>query len=245
MLYTQTIDGVFRIWGCEIDEPDFFSLWITLDPYSNLSTSPPLVTCFLRRRPEANVAELKEGSNNAIEDFVTAFADGSVYLTSVSVGQWHDVKNMLNTDRLFQNFDRRPPTCLKQMSRLIQNRAFRHKLLANLRHAVLLSSAKDTPVLIGRGSRGTLVRLQLEFESSVGDKPASAPRAASSVTVSQLGTVRRLLPSGRGDSVLALGANGRIQNWEVDEAGVPFDNYVSDPSIKPSTKIASWHDGSS
>lgn len=43
--------------------------------------------------------------------------------------------------------------------------------------------------------------------------------------------------------MLALGDNGRIQSWEVGEGEVVTESFVSDPRIKSSSRIATWHNG--
>ena len=83
VLFTQTMDGVFRIWGCVIDEPDFFSLWCALDVHSTLPKQLPLATLYWRTRPMNGTGTAI--SSGTADEFVTVFSDGAVHLTTVSV----------------------------------------------------------------------------------------------------------------------------------------------------------------
>ncbi|KAL8278398.1 hypothetical protein RQP46_009290 [Phenoliferia psychrophenolica] len=147
ILFTTTLDGVFRIWGCMIDEPDFFSLWATLDVHATLPSHIPLSTSFRRTRamwPKDEEGVQKKGAK---DDFVTVFSDGSVWSTTVT------------------NFDCRPPTCLIQSSHLIHPTAFSPSLLSNLLHVLLLpSSPPSSPSslsLLCRSSLGSLLLADL------------------------------------------------------------------------------------
>ena len=83
VLFTQTMDGVFRIWGCVIDEPDFFSLWCALDVHSTLPKQLPLATLYWRTRRMTGTGTAI--SSGTADEFVTVFSDGAVHLTTVSV----------------------------------------------------------------------------------------------------------------------------------------------------------------
>lgn len=85
VLFTQTMDGVFRIWGCVIDEPDFFSLWCALDVHSTLPKQLPLATLYWRTRPMTGTGTAL--SSGTKDEFVTVFSDGAVHLTTVEVSQ--------------------------------------------------------------------------------------------------------------------------------------------------------------
>ena len=65
-----------------IDEPDFFSLWATLDVHTTLPSHIPLATAFRRTR---DMWPAEEGKKGAKDDFVTVFSDGSVWSTTVTV----------------------------------------------------------------------------------------------------------------------------------------------------------------
>lgn len=67
-----------------IDEPDFFSLWATLDVHTTLPSSIPLATCFRRTRPMWPAAD-GEQKKGAKDDFVTVFSDGSIWATTITV----------------------------------------------------------------------------------------------------------------------------------------------------------------
>ena len=99
ILYTTTIDGQFRLWGCMIDEPDFFSLWITLNINPSPTTSSPLSTkrflpvstAWVRTLQmdqvtesgyDASIGRAKGGTK---DDFLTVLSDGSIHLTTVFV----------------------------------------------------------------------------------------------------------------------------------------------------------------
>lgn len=84
VLFTQTVDGIFRIWGCVIDEPDFFSLWCSLDVHSTLPRQLPLATLYWRTREMVH-RKGKSASGGTADEFVTVFSDGAVHLTTVSV----------------------------------------------------------------------------------------------------------------------------------------------------------------
>lgn len=73
---------MFRIWGCMIDEPDFFSLWATLDVHASLPRHVPLATCF---RGTRDMWPEEEGRRGTEDEFFTVCGDGSVHLTTVSV----------------------------------------------------------------------------------------------------------------------------------------------------------------
>lgn len=79
------MDGIFRIWGCMIDEPDFFSLWATLDVHASLPKHLPLATCFRATNDMWPSAEGEPTRHGKEDEFVTVFSDGSVHLTTVSV----------------------------------------------------------------------------------------------------------------------------------------------------------------
>lgn len=139
-----------------------------------------------------------------------------------------------------QNFDRRPPTCLSQHSHLLESEAIHHDQLASLRHTQLVSTGQDTASIVGRDSKGTMVQLSISVRAAqISKRQASA----ATIPVSQLGTVRHLVPTAAGEALLAIGTNGRLQNWEVGEDGLPVETFASDPDVKSATKLATWHDG--
>lgn len=73
-----------------IDEPDFFSLWATLDVHAESDGSVPISTNFHRT---TSMWEAKEGESGARmgtkDDFVTVFSNGSLYSTTVVVRNSH------------------------------------------------------------------------------------------------------------------------------------------------------------
>lgn len=89
ILFTQTIDNLYRIWGCMIDEPEFFSLWCTLDVHSLLSSSSqggrgtrPLNTVYAKTE---EIYQGEEGKKGTKDRFLTVMNDGSLLETVVSV----------------------------------------------------------------------------------------------------------------------------------------------------------------
>lgn len=80
ILHTVTRDGIFRIWGCVIDEPHCFSLWATIDAHATLPSYRLLTTLFITTQV---MSESKAGTKDI---FVTIFTDGSIYETVVKVG---------------------------------------------------------------------------------------------------------------------------------------------------------------
>ncbi|BGO90977.1 hypothetical protein NBRC10512_002265 [Rhodotorula toruloides] len=229
VLFTQTIDGVFRVWGCVIDEPDFFSLWTSLDVHSTLPKQLPLATLYWRTRPMERTQHPERGGTE--DDFVTVFSDGSVHLTTVS------------------NFDCRPPTCLTQTTEVLQENVFQPTELPNFRYPHLLPSRSDPASfhLIGRSSRGTFVHSRATVPTSrliAATKPVfhGSPVAPS---VSVVGRIRQLRPTlkGDGEAVLVLGENGRIQSWEMGDDEVVTESFVADAHLPPDAKIATWRGG--
>ncbi|KAM0746323.1 hypothetical protein T439DRAFT_329776 [Meredithblackwellia eburnea MCA 4105] len=231
ILFTTTMDGVFRIWGCMIDEPDFFSLWATLDVHSSLPSHVPLTTCFRQTRDQWP-AETEGGSparKGSKDDFVTVFSDGTVWSTTV------------------QNFDCRPPTCLTQSSHRLHDSAFSPSQLANLRHTLLVPSADDELFLVCRCSRGSLLLADLSAPNI--DEPpfSSAPdfvEPPKDVAVNFTGKIRSLVQSEGGESLLARGDSSFIQNWELDDDDdLIVETYVADARFEDGAQLATWHDG--
>ncbi|BGP55007.1 regulator of (H+)-ATPase in vacuolar membrane [Rhodotorula sphaerocarpa] len=227
VLFTQTIDGIFRIWGCVIDEPDFFSLWCSLDVHATLPKHLPLATLYWRTQDMPHAAGgMRLGT---ADDFVTVFSDGSVHLTTVS------------------SFDSRPPTCLVQSTQVLQEAVFDPSQLANLRYPHLLPSRSDAASsfhLIGRCSRGTLVHARARRLDAIGtskrtffhDPPTRPP-------VSLVGRVRQLAPTADGTALLVRGENGRVQSWEMGQEEVVTDMAVGEARVPEGARLATWHDG--
>ncbi|GAA5986299.1 hypothetical protein JCM10908_003694 [Rhodotorula pacifica] len=227
VLFTQTMDGVYRIWGCVIDEPDFFSLWCSLDVHSTLPKQLPLATMYWRTRPMAGSGNASTTTTNGTADeFVTVFSDGAVHLTTVS------------------NFDSRPPTCLVQSTRVLQENVFEPAQLANMRYPHLLPSESDVNSLhlVGRCSRGTLVHARARRLDAIGSKRIFHD-APTSPPVNLVGRVKQLAPTANGEALLVLGENGRVQSWEMGQDEVITDMAVGEAAVPPNAKIATWHDG--
>ncbi|GAA6056051.1 hypothetical protein JCM3770_007000 [Rhodotorula araucariae] len=229
VLFTETVDGVFRIWGCVIDEPDFFSLWTSLDIHASLSKQVPLATCYWRTREMEGGKGTARGGTE--DEFVTVFLDGSVHLTTVS------------------NFDCRPPACLAQTTSVLQNSVFPPEQLANFRHTYLLPSRSgpNSFHLVGRCSRGTLVHSRATVPSSALVAASSRQHAfhedPHKPSVSLVGRVVRLAPSFSGDAVFALGDRGRVQSWELGDGEVITESFVADTAIPPDALVATWWNG--
>ncbi|GJN89497.1 hypothetical protein Rhopal_002484-T1 [Rhodotorula paludigena] len=226
VLFTQTIDGVFRIWGCVIDEPNFFSLWTSLDVHASLPKQIPLATCYWRTRPMEGQDPARGGTE---DDFVTVFSDGSVHLSTVS------------------NFDCRPPTCVSQSSRVLQQSVFQPTQLANFRFPHLLPSRSDPSSFhfVGRSSRGTLVHSRATLPAS-GLVASAKPAFHDGPTlppVSLVGSISQLVPTARGEAVLVLGSGGRVQSWEMGDDEVITESFVAEAGIPADAKVATWHDG--
>ncbi|GAA5906755.1 hypothetical protein JCM6882_003293 [Rhodosporidiobolus microsporus] len=229
VLFTQTIDGAFRIWGSMIDEPSFFSLWATLNVHSTLPKHLPLVTLYWRTK---GMKGRKEGTGGTEDQFVTVFSDGSVGLTIVS------------------NFDSRPPTCLTQSTSLLQEAVFTSPAqLASLRHPFLLPSRSQSSSsfhLIGRSSRSTLIHARAVLP--VSDVGLSAKTivfrgAPTAPQVSLVGGVRKLVPTVRGEAVLSVGER-RIQCWEMGEGEVIVETFVAElDALDGEVGVATWRDG--
>ncbi|GAA5977711.1 hypothetical protein JCM11641_001385 [Rhodosporidiobolus odoratus] len=234
VLFTQTLEGIFRIWGTMIDEPSFFSLWASLDVHSTLPKHLPLATLYWKTKP---MVERKEGTGGTEDHFVTLFGEGSVALTIV------------------QNLDSRPPTCLTQCTKLLQEAVFSTPAqLASLRYPFLLrsrSSPNTSFHLIGRSSRSVLVHtrasLPLDFEhanSSPFKKVFRDPPTLPPVSV--VGRVRRLTSTLKGYATVALG-DRRLQVWEVvEDEGVVAQNWVGEVReewLEGDVGVATWHGG--
>ena len=63
------------------------------------------------------------------------------------------------------------------------------------------------------------------------------------IPVNLVGTVRELVPTFCGEAVLAVGDNGRIQNWETAEDDLVVETFASDVQLEVGAKLATWHDG--
>ncbi|GAA6017280.1 hypothetical protein JCM10207_003677 [Rhodosporidiobolus poonsookiae] len=229
VLFTLTVDGTFRIWGCMLDEPSFFSLWAALNVHSALPKHVPLATLYWRTKP---MTGRKEGTGGTEDQFVTVFADGSVELTTVS------------------NFDSRPPTCLVQSTELIQEAVFTSPShLSTFRHPFLLPSRSQSASsfhLIGRCSRSTLLHaratLPLSDSGLAAHKPVfHAPPVAPPVSL--VGEVRRLVPALCGRAVVAVGGT-RVQSWELGEEGGVEEQHVAElEGLESGVGVATWHNG--
>ncbi|GAA5892396.1 hypothetical protein JCM5296_003587 [Sporobolomyces johnsonii] len=226
ILCTQTIDGVFRLWGCVIDEPDFFSLWTSLDVHAILPKQLPLATMYWRTREMANAEDpARRGTE---DDFVTVFTDGSVHLTTVS------------------NFDCRPPACLTQSTVLLQEGVFTPSQLSNLRYPSLLPSRSNPSSFhfIGRCSRGTLVHARATLPPSLPSSKLVFHDAPTRPPVNLVGNVKKLVRTFCGEAMLVLGDNGRVQSWELGaEEAVVTESFVAEPALSESARFATWHDG--
>ncbi|GAA5955789.1 hypothetical protein JCM8115_006854 [Rhodotorula mucilaginosa] len=224
VLFTQTMDGVFRIWGCVIDEPDFFSLWCALDVHSTLPKQLPLATLYWRTRPMTGTGTAL--SSGTKDEFVTVFSDGAVHLTTV------------------ENFDCRPPTCLVQSTRVLQEHVFDPAQLANMRYPHLLPSRSDINAfhLVGRSSRGTFVHARARRLDAIGVKKIFKA-APTTPPVSLVGTISQLAPTANGEALLVLGVTGRVQSWEMGQDEVITDMAIAEAEVPPNAKIATWHDG--
>ncbi|KWU47634.1 hypothetical protein RHOSPDRAFT_31069 [Rhodotorula sp. JG-1b] len=224
VLFTQTMDGVFRIWGCVIDEPDFFSLWCALDVHSTLPKQLPLATLYWRTRRMTGTGTAI--SSGTADEFVTVFSDGAVHLTTVS------------------NFDCRPPTCLVQSTRVLQENVFEPAQLANMRYPHLLPSRSDVNAfhLVGRSSRGTFVHARARRLDAIGVKKIFKA-APTTPPVSLVGKISQLAPTANGEALLVLGETGRVQSWEMGQDEVITDMAIAEAEVPPNAKIATWHDG--
>lgn len=138
-----------------------------------------------------------------------------------------------------QHFDCRPPTCLSQSTRVLTGATFPTADLVTLRYPVLLPSpaSADGFVLVGRSSLGTVSRTSVTLTA----KSVSSHFVA--VPVNLVGPVRTLVPTLCGEAVLAVGRNGRIQNWETGEDDLVVETFVSDVSVGEGAEVATWHDG--
>lgn len=233
------MDGSFRLWGCMIDEPDFFSLWATLDVRSTLSGCLPVSTSFVRT---LQMWEFQDRMGTK-DTFATIFSDGSVHETVVTVSPPRLVSifgRRHNQWMKSQNFDCRPPTCLSQSSRLLHSRLFAGSQLPNLRYTLIIPTKIGSSqfALIGRCSRGTLLRAQLNFEGA-SDTGSTAFR----IPTSSVGSIQSIAASENSDSLLVRGENGRLQNWTMkDERFV--ESFISESELSDADGITSWDQGS-
>ncbi|CEQ42660.1 SPOSA6832_04497 [Sporobolomyces salmonicolor] len=226
ILCTQTIDGVFRLWGCVIDEPDFFSLWTSLDVHAILPKQLPLATMYWRTRKMDHTEDpARRGTE---DDFVTVFTDGSVHLTTVS------------------NFDCRPPACLTQSTVLLQEGVFTPSQLSNFRYPSLVPSRSNPSSfhLIGRCSRGILVHARATLPPSLPSSKLVFHDAPTRPPVNLVGKVKKLVRTFCGEAMLVLGDNGRVQSWELGaEEAVVTESFVAEPALSEGARFATWHDG--
>ena len=231
VLFTETVDGVFRIWGCVIDEPDFFSLWTSLDVHTALPKQVPLATSYWRTKAtEAGKGTPRGGTE---DEFVTVFIDGSVHLTTVS------------------NFDCRPPACLVQSTSTLQQHVFSPTQLANFRHTYLLPSRSSTNTfhLVGRCARSTLVHARATVPSSALVAASTKQHAfhdeARKPPVSVVGRIIQVRPALEGGAVLAVGEGGRVQSWTLGENEGVAESFVAEAGISQGALVATWLDGAS
>ncbi|KPV72243.1 uncharacterized protein RHOBADRAFT_56056 [Rhodotorula graminis WP1] len=229
VLFTETVDGVFRIWGCVIDEPDFFSLWTSLDVHTALPKQVPLATCYWRtKETEAGKGTPRGGTE---DEFVTVFIDGSVHLTTVS------------------NFDCRPPACLVQSTSTLQQHVFSPTQLANFRHTYLLPSrsASNAFHLVGRCARSTLVHARATVPSSAlvaaSIKQHAFHDEARKPPISVVGKVVQVRSTLGGAAALVVGEGGRVQSWTVDEDEAATEAYVAEAGIAQDALVTTWLDG--
>jgi len=220
---------VFRIWGCVIDEPDFFSLWTSLDVNASLPQQVPLATCYWRTKETESGKGTPRGGTE--DEFVTVFIDGSVHLTTVS------------------NFDCRPPACLAQSTSVLQPHVFTPAQLANFRHTSLLPSRSSANAfhLVGRCGRSTLVHARATVPSSALVAASTKQHAfhdeGRKPPVSLVGRIVSVRATARGEAVLTLGEKGRLQSWEVGEDDVVTESFVAEAGVSPDALLATWFDG--
>lgn len=235
-----------------IDEPDFFSLWATLDVHSStFSSAVPLSTSFLKTEAmwpevEDENASKKKGTR---DEFVTVLSDGSVHLTTVSVSLVHlTVMIRADCDLIFiQNFDCRPPTCLSQNTILLRPKLYQSSHLPNLRHTTLISSLeRESPLeltLISRCSRGTILRVaKISTNEYLFDSDETLLPIPTFIDVNSTGIAQKIIISYDNDAIVALGNNGILQSWESEAVG-PKQTFVSDLGIDGTTEVATWNQG--
>lgn len=253
ILYTTTRDGAFHIWGCMIDEPDFFSLWETLDVHTSNPLFVPLSTSYLKTEamwPESEVenASKKKGTR---DEFVTVLSDGSVYLTRVSVSALMSIGVIPaeSSLTLIQNFDCRPPTCLSQSTILLRPNLYHSSHLPNLRHTILIASSELESTLnfslVSRCSRGTILRAsKLSTNEYSFDSDDTVLPKPSFIDVNLTGIAKKIIASYSNDALLAIGSHGILQSWESAESGLQ-QTFVSDLGIDGATAVATWNQGQS
>ncbi|KAM0789088.1 hypothetical protein ACM66B_003147 [Microbotryomycetes sp. NB124-2] len=223
ILFTQTEDGVFRIWGCMIDEPDFFSLWATLDLHDLWPTAVPVLTSWIDSTLSNSRDEQERRATSGNTDkFITFLSDGSAYETRV------------------HNFDSRPPACLKQITRRINVAPLDKPTMQHLRHANVLTFEDNRVTLLGRSAVGSLATVSVPLEvKTTGEEKARVWTAA----CNHLGPIKQLVPSIDGGNVLALGQGQLVQSWQVGEDQVITQSLLSDASLKVSSHVVAWNEG--
>ncbi|SCZ99406.1 BZ3501_MvSof-1269-A2-R1_Chr7-1g09217 [Microbotryum saponariae] len=250
ILFTETIDGVFRIWGCVIDEPDRFSLWASLDVASGLNQRVPLMTKRLRghtmvqdTEPEARGREF-----STTDEFLVVFTDGSAASMLVEVSaelaqsRWEHT-GLLRADisRRLQNFDARPPACLVQSAGAISGVAFAAEDLPCLRYAMLLNISDTQCVVVGRNTRGVVVTSGmvnfLDTHSFMEHLMSTKP------PVNMVGCVSRLLTTLDGNATIACGSAKRVQTWNHDRAGNMSKSIIADFQRVSVGHCVAWHAG--
>lgn len=81
-LFTQTTDGIFRVWATMIDEPDFYALWASANhtPFAGKPSCPrPMASFWI------DASSLPAGSSTDVDRLLSIFADGSIGITTIEV----------------------------------------------------------------------------------------------------------------------------------------------------------------
>ncbi|KDE07889.1 hypothetical protein MVLG_01800 [Microbotryum lychnidis-dioicae p1A1 Lamole] len=225
ILFTETIDGVFRIWGCVIDEPDRFSLWASLDVASGLNQRVPLMTKRLRGHLMVHdtTSEARGREFSTTDEFLVVFTDGSA------------------ASMLVENFNARPPACLVQSAGAISGVAFAAEDLPCLRYAMLLNISDTQCVVVGRDTRGVVVTSGvvsfLDTHSFMGHSRSTKP------PVNMVGCVSRLLTTLDGNTTIACGSAKRVQTWNHDWAGNMSKSIIADIQRMSVGHCVAWHAG--
>ncbi|SGZ33381.1 BQ5605_C041g11961 [Microbotryum silenes-dioicae] len=250
ILFTETIDGVFRIWGCVIDEPDRFSLWASLDVASGLNQRVPLMTKRLRGHLMVHdtTSEARGREFSTTDEFLVVFTDGSAASMLVEVSaelaqsRWEHT-GLLRADisRPLQNFNARPPACLVQSAGAISGVAFAAEDLPCLRYAMLLNISDTQCVVVGRNTRGVVVTSGvvsfLDTHSFMGHSRSTKP------PVNMVGCVSRLLTTLDGNTTIACGSAKRVQTWTYFLPGHDSKSIIADIQRVSVGHCVAWHAG--
>ncbi|SCV70672.1 BQ2448_3434 [Microbotryum intermedium] len=250
ILFTETIDGVFRIWGCVIDEPDRFSLWASLDIASGLNRKVPLMTKRLRGHPMARNVETEARAREAstTDEFLVIFTDGSAASILVAVSAELpriDVRqrecSMLTFPERSQNFDARPPACLVQSAGAISGVTFATEDLPCLRYTLLLDISNTQCIVVGRNTRGVVAISGIVHFS---DMHSSMEHSMSTKNPTNLvGFVGGLISTHDGDATIAWGSARRVQTWNLNPREDMSKAIVADIEIQPTGHCVAWQAG--